>query len=119
VRFVVGLVVDFLVVVFVVGFLVVVFVVGFLVVVFVVGFLVVVVVGFFVVVVLVVVVGIVVGSVVIGCGGRVTVGTSVTDDCRTNKATSLSCVSLHEIKIMQGNKLRNHQCYLCLRWYQG
>jgi hypothetical protein len=96
---VVGFVVV-LVVVFVVGFvvvLVVVFVVGFVVV-----LVVVFVVGCFVVVFLVVVVGIVVGSVVIGCGisGRVTGGTSVTDDSKTNRATSLSCVRLHEVKIM-------------------
>jgi hypothetical protein len=109
---VVVFVVGFLVVVFVVGFLVVVFVVGFLVVVFVVGFLVVVlvvvfVVGFFVVVVLVVVgflvvvVVVVVVVIVVGCGisGRVTVGTSVTGDCKTNRATSLFCVRLHELRL--------------------
>jgi uncharacterized membrane protein YedE/YeeE len=102
VRFVVGLVVGFLVVVFVVGFLVVVFVVGFLVVVLVVVF----VVGFFVVVVLVVgflvvVVVVVVVVIVVGCGisGRVTVGMSVTGDCKTNRATSLSCVRLHELRL--------------------
>jgi hypothetical protein len=90
---VVGILVVVVVVV-VVGILVV--VVGILVVV-----VVVVVVGILVVVVLVVVVGIVVGSVVVGCGisGRVTVGTSVTDDCKTNRATSLSCVRLHELRL--------------------
>jgi hypothetical protein len=50
----------------------------------------------FVVVLVVVVVGFAVGCVVVGCGisGRVTVGTPVTGDCKTNSATSLSCVRL-------------------------